>query len=136
MNILPTTDIVKLNEDETVLLTGCGDVEEAASHISNLGAHTVLVTLGPKGSWVFCEGHNSFVPGFQVNVVEPIGCGDAFMGAVLTRYLQHEGNSQPLNYVELLTFANAVGALTATKAGVIPALPNKKDVEIFLGERK
>ena len=58
------------------------------------------------------------------------------MGAVLTRYLQHEGNSQPLNYVELLTFANAVGALTATKAGVIPALPNKKDVEIFLGERK
>jgi sugar/nucleoside kinase (ribokinase family) len=34
-----------------------------------------------------------------------------------------------------LRYANAVGALTATKMGVIPALPTAAEVEAFLKKR-
>jgi ribokinase len=36
---------------------------------------------------------------------------------------------------EILRYANAVGALTATRQGVIPSLPTAVEVEAFLLDR-
>jgi len=78
-----------------------------------------------------------------VNTVDATGCGDAFMGALLARLAAALGGQNkasravleslsPAGLTEVFVFANAAGALTATKKGVIPALPTTREVEDFL----
>ena len=132
MEVLPLIDIVKLNDAELALLTGSHDIERCAWQIIERGPQTVLITLGAEGSWMFCKGHNSFVPSFSVNAIDTIGCGDAFVAGFLTKYTPGVDEKDASRLADLLKYANAVGALTATKKGVIPALPTRKDVETFL----
>jgi len=78
------------------------------------------------------------VPAFPVDTVDAIGCGDAFMAGVLAGLLGNADGgawSQRLDDDHLrpiLRYANAVGALTATRAGALPALPTAAEVDEFL----
>ena len=75
------------------------------------------------------------VPGFEVTVADTVGCGDAFMAAVLVALLESEQDLSELDAYSLrqiATFANAAGALTATGQGVIPSLPTRQQVEELL----
>ncbi len=116
--LLPLADVVKINEDELRLLTGTDDPDAG----------------GPAASSAAAAG---FVPAFAVPTVDAIGCGDAFMAGVLVGLLGGAGGawSQRLDDAYLrpiLRYANAVGALTATREGALPALPTVAEVEAFL----
>ena len=67
--------------------------------------------------------------------MDGVGCGDAFISGVLTQLTATEdwrSNLDAERMTEVLRYANAVGTLTATKQGVIPALPTAAEVENFL----
>lgn len=141
---IPMVDMIKVNEVELALLSGLeidpqneNAIFQAAQSILDQGVQAVVITLGPHGS-AFCSAtHRLRAPGFRVETVDAIGCGDAFIAGLLTRLSHIEGllHDQPLDFIrEALTFANAVGALTSTKQGVIPALPTLSEVESFLSE--
>jgi fructokinase len=134
LETIPCVDIVKLNDDELLLLTGSNDPEIVAKGLLDLGPGILLCTMGSKGSWVFTKNEAIFVKAFNVNTVDTIGCGDAFVAGFLTLYIKEkvDGDVNLVKLRELLIYANAVGALTATKKGVIPALPDKKEVDEFL----
>lgn len=134
LKIIPLVDIVKLNDDELLLLIGSNNPEIAVKPLLALGPHILLLTMGSKGSWVFTKNESVFVKAFKVNVVDTIGCGDAFAAGFLTLYIKEKthGDVNPTKLREFLIYANAVGALTATKKGVIPALPGKQEVDEFL----
>jgi fructokinase len=135
-SMIPHVDLVKVNEIELELLTG--SQESAASRrLLELGPRLVVVTLGPLGSYFATLEGGEHVPPFQVEAVDATGCGDAFIAGLLWQLIaggdwRAQLTSERLRYI--LRYANAVGALTATKVGVIPALPNAAQVEEFLSQ--
>jgi sugar/nucleoside kinase (ribokinase family) len=144
LEALPRADIVKVNETELNLLTGTDDATAGCAKIIEQGPALCVATLGPHGSAWAARGSAGRVPGFTVDVVDATGCGDAFMAAILVRLLAAL-NGQSKNRRSLLEglrndelagalrWANAAGAFTAQRKGVMPALPNEAEVKHLLG---
>jgi ribokinase len=61
-----------------------------------------------------------------VVAVDTTACGDVFTGALAV------ARAEGLGPADALGFANAAGALAATRAGAIPSLPTRAEVEAFL----
>lgn len=127
---LEYADIVKMSEEEMILLTGFHDLKAGAEAIREMGPKLVLITLGGSGAYYYAgESNNGYVPGYSVSAVDTTGCGDAFTGAMLYQLLYTE--NKPLS--RMVQYANAVGALCATKKGGLPAMPGKPSVEAMIG---
>ncbi len=137
-SLVPEVDILKVNHEELKLLTGTDDVWRGGPILLGDNTQLLVVTMGHKGSYFLTPKDEGFVPAFTVKTVDSTGSGDAFMAGVLSALSDiecppHAVNRQTL--ARLLRFANACGALTACKWGVIPALPSKKEVIAFLKQR-
>lgn len=140
--VIPRVDLVKLNEVEAALLGGYEDVEispdrmeETGKLILSMGIEICILTLGPEGSYFHVSGSGAYVPGFKVHTIDATGCGDAFIAGLLCRLSDSKDwrdQASPRDLEQALTYANAVGALTSLKKGVIPALPTADEVEAFL----
>lgn len=138
--VVPHINLLKVNEGELALLAGIElgigttawleTVAAAADTLLALGPTLIIVTLGPHGSYFRMADQGGHVPGFAVDTVDATGCGDAFIAGLLWRIVQESGWRAQLPHI--LSYANAVGALTATRQGVIPALPTAAEVEAFL----
>lgn len=139
MKMAREADVLKVNEHELALLTGSDDPAQGCGQLLKEGISLVAVTLGRKGAYYCtsdCQGH---VPPFEVDTVDAIGCGDAFVAGLLTVLSGAEDwriRFRPEDYRRMFTYANAVGALTALERGVIPALPTAARVDAFLREHK
>ncbi len=131
--MIPYADLVKVNEGELELLEGDLPLSQAAARLLERGPRMCVVTLGGDGSYFRSAAGEGRVEPFKVKVVDAVGCGDAFMGALLVQ-LTREGWSDlgPDRLHRLLRYANAVGAITAQTVGVIPALPTAVQVDKFL----
>ena len=133
--MIPLTNLLKVNETELEILSGRDDLEEGSQELMELGPELVVITLGAAGSCFRSAGGFDCVPPFRVQTVDSVGCGDAFTAGLLSRLGCAEAWHQQLEPDLLrqhLRYANAVGALTARKKGVIPALPSAMEVEMFL----
>lgn len=121
-------DIAIPNEHETELLTGLvtgtsADATAAARALAERGAGCVIVTRGARGSvWATMTTSGS-CGAFSVRPVDTVAAGDAFCGALAAALA--EGHSLS----EALRWGSAAGALAATKAGAVPSLPTREDVE-------
>ncbi len=120
--LLPKADIVKMNDEELVILAnhwGAGELDEAAQMAflkRKFDLETLIVTKGPHGASCLDETGMHHQTGFSVKVADTIGSGDAFLAGFISKMLAGE------NAGECLQFACAVGALVATKRGGTPEL--------------
>ena len=135
---LHNSDLVKLNNDELEFITRISDIKQGSDILLKYGPKMVVVTEGDKGSF-FNNGRTcSFVESYKVHTIDTTGCGDSFTSAILAKFLQKiKQGKDPFDLdceemEDILRFANAAGALTATKKGVIPSLPTQEDLGIFL----
>lgn len=135
---LHNSDLVKLNNDELEFITRISDIKQGSDILLKYGPKMVVVTQGDKGSF-FNNGRTcSFVESYKVHTIDTTGCGDSFTSAILAKFLQKiRQGKDPFDLdceemEDILRFANAAGALTATKKGVIPSLPTQEDLGIFL----
>jgi fructokinase len=130
--MIPYVNILKLNEDEVVLLTGSSDLTSALKQLEKLGPELCAVTLGHNGSAYQYAGKNALVPPFKVHAIEPTGSGDAFMATLLVQLLstdrQWRDRMQSCSMYDLLRRANAAGALTATKKGAFAGFPTSASI--------
>jgi fructokinase len=145
-NTFELVDVLKVNEIELALLAGLEEVGpsnldelgRAARSVLERGPKLVVVTLGKEGSYFQAQEAGGYVPAFKVDSIDAVGCGDAFTAGMLSKLIsiqdwQHQLTESVLR--EIFIFANAVGALTSLKRGVIPALPNMSEVEEFLASK-
>ncbi len=126
-------DLVKINDEELSFLTGTSDIFKGLQSLSHTTDAALLVTCGPQGAayrWRKAEG---YVEGFKVAAVDGTGAGDGFVAGFLSRLL---GSPKDLKKLKpdahtlsgWVRYANAVGALSTTKRGAIPAFPSASEV--------
>jgi sugar/nucleoside kinase (ribokinase family) len=129
--------ILRLNVDEARFLTGRKDPEQAALALQSLGPCLVVVTDGAKGCRYWTRDQSGCVPGFRVRVVDTTGCGDAFLAGLLCGLLnrtEHPADIPGSAMHSICRFANATGALVATRRGGAAAMPRRVEVTRFLRE--
>jgi fructokinase len=131
-SVLPLADVVKLSEEEAVLLTGEESPEKASEALTGLGIPCVAVTLGKEGALIRTRNVFSRVLAPDCRVVDTTGAGDAFCAGLLCRLVEGGGNPAELTREgaeDILRFANAVASLCVQKRGAIPAMPGREEVE-------
>ncbi|MGN1061521.1 MAG: ribokinase [Candidatus Scatosoma sp.] len=126
-------DFLTPNETELSVLTGLStDTDEeavsAAQMLLKFGTKTVVATLGDRGALIVTKDVAKIIPGYKVVAVDTVAAGDSFNGALAVALT--EGKTLE----EAVRFANAMGALTVQKAGAIPSLAHRNDVEQFLSD--
>lgn len=118
------SDIVKLSDEETMLISGMENIEEAAKSIVELGCKNLIVTLGKRGALVTNNEGQALVPTKEIEMKDATGAGDAFIGAVLAQIL----NEPNKDIFEIVKLANLVGGLTTTKIGALESIPTWDEV--------
>lgn len=134
-SLIPYADVIKISDEETELMTGCANPEEAAKELIRQGVKAVAVTLGADGAYVYCQEGGKVVPGFFSKVVDTTGAGDSFWGGFLYQLNKKRKHLEELQLVELeeyARFGNAVASLCVEGKGAIPAMPYTEAVEARL----
>jgi fructokinase len=122
----------KVEYEEVELLTSSFD-HDAKSWRPNL--KLLLVTDGPHGCHYFTPRFKGTVATLKVQVVDTTGAGDAFVAGILTKLVQDVSLLEDEKRLrEAVRFANACGAITVTRRGAIPALPDYETVLNLLRE--
>ncbi|MGE5597772.1 MAG: ribokinase [Bacteroidota bacterium] len=135
MDLLARVRILTPNETEAQLVTGLPvtdlkSAEAAGRWLVDRGVGVAVLTLGAKGAMIVTADGAEHVPGFEVEVVDTTGAGDAFNGGLAV------GLGEGKSLREAVRFANAAAALSVTKVGTAPAMPYLEEVEEFLARRR
>ena len=81
---IPLADVMKVSDEESLLLTGAGDYDEAADRLLESGLKLVAIRLGSKGVLIATPESRQTVGGFAVDAVDTTGAGDSFWGGFLS----------------------------------------------------
>lgn len=135
--LVARADLVKLSrQDCRWLYAGLSD-EEVVTELLQAGVQVAVVTRGAEGASAGMRPDRYDLPGESVEVVDTVGCGDAFSAAFEAGLLTSGARTrtdlealagEPL--LRLLEGANAAAAVNATRAGADP--PRPEEVEALL----
>ena len=124
---LPYATVVVGNLDENETAVGVRDPRAAARELHDLGVALAVVKLGPDGVFASREGITVEAPPVPVTVVNGLGAGDAFGGALC------HGLLAGWDLARTIRFSNAAGAIVASRLACADAMPTVAEVEELLG---
>ncbi|NHB97030.1 bifunctional 5-dehydro-2-deoxygluconokinase/5-dehydro-2-deoxyphosphogluconate aldolase [Photorhabdus stackebrandtii] len=130
--VLSRFDLIVGTEEEFHIAGGSTDTIKALRNIRKQTSAELVCKRGPLGCSVFTAeipddlDDGITVQGVQIDVLNVLGAGDAFMSGLLRGYLNDEG------WEKTCTYANACGALVVSRHGCAPAMPNKKELDNYL----
>ena len=133
---LSRVDILIVNEVEAGVVSGIPfsteNLPAIAEKLLRCGISNVIITLGGDGVYM----RNS-VAEFRLSsyncmfdVVDTVGAGDTFCGAIATRA------DKDLLDLDALRFANAAAGISVSRFGAQPSIPTLAEVESLLNESK
>ena len=131
-SLIPQADIMKVSDEELALLTGQTELEAGAAALLKQGVSLVVVTLGARGCKVFSKDFSIRRCTFDTKVVDTTASGDSFFGAFLSKVIlsgKRPGELREAELSDFIEFANAAGAVCASRQGAIPALPTAEEIE-------
>ena len=111
------------NETEAAVLVDAASPPETAQALLELGAELAIVKLGPRGVLAATRDEEIVVPPVEVEVVNGLGAGDAFGGALC------HGLLAGWELERTIRFANAAGAIVASRLGCADDMPTVDEVE-------
>jgi fructokinase len=133
LRVWEKVNVIKVSAEELAFLTGLEDIDKAVKTLWHEKLRLMVVTLGKDGCHYFTRDYHGSLKGFQVKSIDSTGAGDGFVAGLLKGLLQYPKAYQEESRLrEICRYANAVGALTTTQRGAIPALPTHEQVDIFL----
>jgi 5-dehydro-2-deoxygluconokinase len=114
------------NREECEVAVGETDPVRAADALLERGVEIAIVKQGPKG--VLAKTRDEFVElrPHHIDVINGLGSGDGFGGALCHGLLEGWGLER------ILRFANAAGAIVATRFECSTAMPTSDEIEAFL----
>ena len=114
------------NKEECQVAVGETNPMRAADALLERGVELAIVKQGPKGVLAKTKHETVEVPPYLVDVVNGLGAGDSFGGAICYGLLQGWGLER------LLKFANVAGAIVAGRLECSTAMPTRDEVEEIL----
>jgi len=114
------------NREECRVAVGEVEPERAARALLDRGIELAIVKQGPKGVLAMTADETVEVAPVPVEVVNGLGAGDAFGGAVC------HGLLSGWDLRRVLRFANAAGALVASRLECSTAMPTQAEVDELL----
>ncbi|MER6664233.1 5-dehydro-2-deoxygluconokinase [Amycolatopsis japonica] len=114
------------NRAEAEVAVGTADPDEAASRMLARGVELALIKKGAEGVLVATAEGRWTVPPQRVEVVCGLGAGDGFGGALI------HGLLSGWDPVRIATYANAAGALVASRLACADAMPTADEIEELL----
>ena len=114
------------NKEECDIAVGETEPLRAADALLERGIELAIVKQGPKGVLAKTRTETVEVPPYFVDVINGLGAGDSFGGALCFGLLQE----WPLK--RILRFANVAGALVASRRECSTAMPTTLEVEEIL----
>ena len=124
-------DILKLNETEARQLGDMLEIDDITIPgfcqriIEKYSLQYCLITLEERGAFaVSQEGEKVYIPGFQIDLADSLGAGDAFAAGFIHKILRGESLQAACVY------GNILGAIVATQVGAtVPIVSG--DIESF-----
>jgi 5-dehydro-2-deoxygluconokinase len=120
--------VVLGNEDECDVAVGVREPRAAAAALRGHGVDLAIVKQGPRGVLAVAAGTSVEVPPVAVEIVNGLGAGDAFGGALC------HGLLRGWDLERTMRFGNAAGALVASRLGCADAMPTEDEVDAMLPE--
>jgi 5-dehydro-2-deoxygluconokinase len=117
------------NKEECEVAVGESIPERAADALLERGVELAIVKQGPKGVMAKTRDEMVEVAPHQVEVLNGLGAGDGFGGALCYGLLNG------LSVEEMLRFANIAGAIVATRLECSTAMPTTAEVNTILKEK-
>jgi 5-dehydro-2-deoxygluconokinase len=118
------------NQEECAVAVGESDPRRAAQALRDRGVRLAVVKQGPKGVLAADDEGVVEAPPVPVEVVNGLGAGDAFGGALC------HGLLAGWDAVSIIGFANAAGAIVASQIACSEAMPTTAEVEALLADRQ
>ena len=132
---LQHANFLKLSDAELEFVAGTRDPRSGVKAIWHDQLELAVVTHGEKGCTCVTRDTVHYVESFDVDCVDPTGAGDGFMAGLLASVTANpDCVRDPAGISMACRFANAVGALTVSGWGGIPALPLQEDVERLMND--
>src|SRR5918993_2307340 len=111
------------NQTEVEVAVGTQDPFRASEALLEMGLDLGIVKRGPEGVLARTREGVAEAPPIQVDVVNGLGAGDAFGGALCHALLSGWGPERAINY------ANAAGAIVASRLACADDMPTREEVE-------
>lgn len=132
--LMNKADFIKLNDDELYevskyLGSKYNSLEQNLKYISEkTNTKHICVTKGSHGAVLLYNDTLYYNSGFLVKVIDTVGAGDSFLGALISQLLNKVNPQNALN------FACAVGALVAQNEGANPKI-SLSEIENFINPK-
>jgi 5-dehydro-2-deoxygluconokinase len=125
---LPHVTVAIGNQDESETAVGVREPRAAAAALRDAGVDLAVVKQGPRGVLAVDRDGAVEVPPVPVEVVNGLGAGDAFGGALC------HGLLRGWDVERTMRFCNAAGALVASRLACADAMPTEDEVDAMLPE--
>ena len=114
------------NQEEVEVAVGTGDPREASAALLDMGLELAIVKQGPRGVLARTAEGVAEAPPIEVEIVNGLGAGDAFGGALCHGLLFGWDPERTIR------FANAAGAIVASRLACADDMPTADEVEDLL----
>ena len=125
---LPHVTVAIGNKEECEVAVGQTEPRKAAEALLAQGVELAIVKQGPKGVLGMTKDEVVEVPPTPVSVINGLGAGDSFGGAVC------HGLLAGWDLETVLRFGNAAGAIVASRRECSTAMPTTDEVQALLKE--
>src|SRR5262249_29963870 len=143
--VIAQTDLLKFSAEEAHYLDSTLNVpldpsntlllREFGQKLLAQGLRLVILTRGPLGTLLMTARHSVEVVPRTVTAIDTTGAGDAFMGAILQKLMEHSWTTidqldtlQTEDLQEVGEFANRVAGISCMRYGGIASLPYLKEL--------
>lgn len=114
-SVIRKVDILLINDEEVVELTGVDDIYKAGLSLLKEGPKYIIIKKGGEGSLIVSNKDNVNIPAIpDIDVFDPTGAGDSFAGGFLGYLASH----QNFNIIEAVLHGTAIASYTISGFGI------------------
>ena len=126
LEVIKKVDLICINDEEVIQLSGCKNLDEGVRNILKMGPKYIIMKRGEYGASIFSSSEKFTCKSYPVeNVIDPTGAGDSFAGS-FAGYLAKSKNYDFNSISNALIYANAIASFSVEKFGVENMLDLKK----------